>query len=260
MAKLTQEFESSTKDLAVEDLACMEDLVKNYLEYQEHYKRSQTLQEDQKLIQDIILPAFEHMCVVEITRENIKALHQKLEGTPYQANRVLALLNKMFSFAVLWLWREDNPVAGIERYPEQRKRHLERKELDQLWSIFDSHTDNLSAYALKFLALTGARKSEVLQATWNQIDLEQGIWTKPASLTKQQKKECVPLSEKAIEILQSVKQLNPQQTLYVFANQNEDEALKTFKTFWKTTLEEAKLSGIRFSDLRQAYFSPLLTA
>ena len=54
MTKLTQEVESSTKDLAVEDLASMEDLVKNYLEYQGRYKRPQTLQEDQKLIQDII--------------------------------------------------------------------------------------------------------------------------------------------------------------------------------------------------------------
>lgn len=260
MAKLTQEFENSVDDLTIEDLASLEDLVKNYLEYQGHYKRPQTLQEDQKLIQDIILPTFCHTCVAEITREDIEALHQKLERTPYQANRVLSLLSKMFSFAVLWLWREDNPAIGIERYPEQRERPLDKKVLDQLWDVLDSHPDNLASHALKFLTLTGARKSEVLQATWNQIDLEQGIWTKPASLTKQEKRECVPLSEKAIEVLQSVKQLNPQQTFYIFANQNGDEPLKTFKTFWKTALEETKLSGIRFSDLRQAYFSPLLTA
>ena len=260
MTKLTQEFESSTEDLTIEDLASMEDLVQNYLEYQGRYKRPQTLQEDQKLIQDIILPTFCHTCVAEVTREDIQALHQKLEGTPYQANRVLSLLSKMFSFAVLWLWREDNPVIGIKRYPEQRERPLDKKALDQLWDVFDSHPNNLASHALKFLMLTGARKSEALHTTWDQIDLEQGIWIKPAAITKQQKKECVPLSEKAIEILQSVKQLNPQQTLYVFANQNEDEPLKTIKTFWETALEEAKLSGIRFSDLRQAYFSPLLTA
>lgn len=146
----------------------------------------------------------------------------------------------------------------LQRYPEQRERPLDKKVLDQLWDVFNSHSDNLASHALKFLTLTGARKSEVLQATWNQIDLEQGIWTKPASLTKQQKKECVSLSEKAMEVLQSVKQLNPQQTFYVFANQNEDGPLKTLKTFWKTALEEAKLSGIRFSDLRQACFSLLL--
>ncbi|MBL8675946.1 MAG: tyrosine-type recombinase/integrase [Alphaproteobacteria bacterium] len=259
MTKLTQQFESSADDLTIEGLAFMEDLVKNYLEYQGRYKRPQTLQEDRKLIQDIILPTFCHTCVAEITREDIEVLHQKLEETPYQANRVLSLLSKMFSFAVLRLWREDNPAHDIKRYPEQRERPLDKKTLDKLWDVFDSHPDNLASHALKFLTLTGARKSEVLQATWNQIDLEQGIWTKPASLTKQQKKECVTLSEEAIEVLQSVKQLNPQQTLYVFANQNEDGPLKTLKTFWKIALEEAKLSGIRFSDLRQACFSPLLT-
>lgn len=258
MPKLTQQFlESPTEGITIEDLASMEDLVKNYLEHQSRYKRPQTLQEDQKLIEDIILPALGHTCVADITRADIEALHKKLEGTPHQANRILSLLGKMFSLAVLWFWREDNPVIGIERYPEQRERHLDKKELNQLWDIFDSHPDNLAAHALKFLALTGARKSEVLQATWDQIDLKQGIWAKPSSLTKQRKKEDIPLSEKAVEILQSVKKLHPQQTLYVFTNQNEDEPLREIKIFWKTALEKAKLSGFRIHDLRHTYTSQL---
>jgi integrase len=261
MAKLTHQFlESSTENLSLEDFASIEDLAKNYLEYQGCSKSPQTLQEDQKLIGNIILPAFGYACVTDITREDIIALHQKLKGTPYQANRVLALLNKMFSLAVLWLWRKDNPASGVEKYPEQRERHLDKKEFDQLWDIFDSHPDNLAAHALKFLALTGARKSEVLHATWDQIDLEQGMWTKPISLTKQHRKESISLSEKAIEILQNIQKLNPQQTRYVFANQDEDKPLKEIKAFWKTALEEAKLSGLRLSDLRQAFFSPLLRA
>ncbi|OJW49642.1 MAG: hypothetical protein BGO67_03810 [Alphaproteobacteria bacterium 41-28] len=258
MPKLTQQFfESSAEDTTIEDLASMEDLVKNYIEYQRCYKRPQTLQEDQKLIQDIILPALGLKCVIDITREDIETLHKKLEKTPHQANRVLSFLGKMFSLSVLWLWREGNPAIGIERYPEQRERHLDKKELDQLWDVFSSHPENLAAHALKFLALTGARKSEVLQATWDQFDLEQGIWTKPSSLAEQQKKEDIPLSEKAIEVLQSVKKLNPYQTLYVFTNQNEDNLLREIKIFWKTALEKAKLNGFRIHDLRHICASQL---
>lgn len=256
MPKSTQQcFDSSKEVMTIEALTSMEDLAKNYLEHQRYYKRPQSLQEDQKLIEDIILPAFGHLCVVDITREGIKAFYKKLEGTPHQANRILSLLSKMLSLGVLWFWREGNTAIGIERYPEQRERHLDKKELDQLWDVFDSHPDNLAAHALKFLALTGARKSEVLQATWDQIDLEQGIWTKPSSLTKQRMKEEISLSEKAIEVLQSVKKLNPQQTIYAFTNQNEDEPLREIKRFWKMTLKEAKLSGFRIHDLRHTYAS-----
>jgi integrase len=54
--------------------------------------------------------------------------------------------------------------------------------------------------------LTGARKSEVLNATWEMFDLENGIWTKPSSHTKQRKLHRVPLGGHAINLLQQIKQ------------------------------------------------------
>ena len=53
--------------------------------------------------------------------------------TPYRANRVLALLSKMFSLAVVWAYRADNPAKGIERYQEApRERFLSPMELERL--------------------------------------------------------------------------------------------------------------------------------
>ena len=178
---------------------------------------------------------------------------------PHQANRVLTLLSKMFTLAVAWRWKNNNPAIGIEKYPEEkRERWLTEEELTRLWTALDSRSDCLAAYVYKFLILTGARKSEVLQATWNQFDLEKRIWTKPSHLTKQQ--EHVPLSEKAIEVLQSVKKRIPKESLYVFTDSSEAKPLKKINIVWKTVLKEAKLSGIRLSDLRHVCFSPPLTA
>ncbi len=264
MPKLTKKVVENSTEYQEEtegiDLASIEDLAKNYLEYYSCHKTHKSSREDKKLLEEIILPALGHMQVASVTREDIEALHQKFETTPYQANRVLALLSKMLSLAVTWLWRGNNPTIGIERYPEQQERCLDEKELNQLWDALDSHPDNLAAYALKFLALTGARKSEVLQATWDQLDFKKGIWTKPSHLTKQQKQEHIPLSEKAIEVLQSVKKRIPKGTRYVFTDPSEDKPLKEINTFWKTVLEGAKLSSVRISDLRHVCFSPLLTA
>jgi hypothetical protein len=63
-----------------------------------------------------------------------------MKKTPYQANRLLALLSKMLSLAVKWGWRSDNPVKGIERFQEERRhRWLSDHELSQLLSVLIAH-------------------------------------------------------------------------------------------------------------------------
>ena len=104
-----------------------------------------------------------------------------MKGTPYQANRVRALLSKMFSLAVGWEWRADNPVTGIEKFPENARDHwLREEELQRLVAVLARHPNQRAANIVRLLILTGARKSEVMGATWDQFDLERGVWTKPA--------------------------------------------------------------------------------
>ena len=258
MTKPTKQFFENSKKCQSKPqyFASLENFVRKYLEHQVCYKRPETLQEDQKLLQDIILPVLGHIKIQSVTQNDIEKLHKKLKKTPYQATRVLALLSKMFSLAIAWEGRDDNPTIGIEqRYPEQQDRCLDEKALKQLWGVLDSHPDHLATHALKFLTLTGARKSEVLQTTWDQLDLKKRIWAKPSLLTKQKKEELIPLSEKAIKVLQSVRKLRPQESLYVFFDRSEAKHLKEINMFWKIALGEAKLHGIRISDLRRVYAS-----
>jgi len=66
----------------------------------------------------------------------------------------------------------------------------------------------ISALALEFAILTAARTSEVLKATWGEVDLVKAIWTRPAPRMKGRKEHRVPLSPRAVEILESVKPLD----------------------------------------------------
>ncbi|HCC25382.1 MAG TPA: site-specific integrase, partial [Holosporales bacterium] len=192
----------------VSRLATMADLAQDYIERHGYKKRRRSLQGDQGLLTNVILPNLGRLKVLHVTRQDIESLHKNLQTTPYKANHSLALLSKMFSLAVAWGWRDDNPVQGIERFQEEKRdRWLNDEELQRLFSVLDQHPNHLTAYVFKFLLLTGARKGEALGATWNQFDLEKGVWTKPAHLTKQNKKEHLPLSDKALEVLQSVKRL-----------------------------------------------------
>jgi len=65
----------------------------------------------------------------------------------------------------------------------------------------------VSALALEFTILTGARSGEVLGATWDEIDLGAAMWTVPAERMKAAKEHRVPLSPRAVEILEQVKRL-----------------------------------------------------
>jgi integrase len=64
---------------------------------------------------------------------------------------------------------------------------------------------SVSNLALEFLILTAARTGEVIGAKWNEFDLQTAIWTVPASRMKAKREHRVPLTERALEILETVK-------------------------------------------------------
>src|SRR5262249_39109372 len=104
-------------------------------------------------------------------------LHLSLKDTPYQANRVLALLSKMLSLADIRGWRSDNPVKGMKRFHEERRdRWLSDEELRRLTIALQEHPNQRAANRLQLL--TGARLGEVLTARRDAFDLERGVWRK----------------------------------------------------------------------------------
>jgi hypothetical protein len=105
----------------------MNDLARDYFEfYADKSKRASSLRIDHGMLDGLVLPKFGRLPVSAITSRDVESLHASLRGTPYRANRVLALLSKMFSLANRWhiqnpVWRADNPVAGIVHFPEQKR-------------------------------------------------------------------------------------------------------------------------------------------
>ena len=63
--------------------------------------------------------------VEEITHADVDALHRRVgRSAPYMANRLVALLSRMFGLAVRWGWRADNPAKGIERNQEMKRQRF----------------------------------------------------------------------------------------------------------------------------------------
>ncbi len=116
-----------------------------------------------------------------MSHRDIEALHRRVSvDATYQANRTVALLSRMFNLSVRWGWRADDPAKGIERNQEtKRHRYLSADELASLMRALAEHRDRQAANVFRLLLLTGARRGEVLACRWNDLDLTEGVWTKP---------------------------------------------------------------------------------
>src|SRR5262249_49359571 len=95
-------------------------------------KKPKSFREDKRLIEKIIVPRFGSRKVTELSRGEVSELHHNLGETPTQANRVTALLRKMFNLAEDWGLRGDgtNPCRHVEQFKEsKRRRFLSSDEL-----------------------------------------------------------------------------------------------------------------------------------
>ena len=138
-------------------------------------KRPSTVRDYTSILTLLIRPALGSTKVADVRRADIDKLHTKIaQDAPYRANRTVAVLSKMFALAIVWEMRTDNPVIGIERAPEEkRQRFLSPGEITRLGAALASHPERAYANAVRLLLLTGARRGEVLGASWDQFDLAQ---------------------------------------------------------------------------------------
>lgn len=236
------------------------DLAEEYLEmYAKTNKRPKSYREDKNMLVRIILKRWSDKRVEEITTHDVQFLHHELRKTPYMANRVRALLSKMFNIAIQWKWLNDNPVNGVQKYQEQkRNRWLSDEEMERLWESLEEYSNQRVAKAIWLLVLTGSRRSEVLNATWDQFDLEKGVWTKPAHTTKQKRMEHLPLSSQAIDLLKGMKETA--EGKHLFPGRVPGQPLQDIKRGWQTVCKKAGLQDVRIHDLRHTHASHLVSS
>lgn len=221
-------------------------------------KRPNSARNDRSMLDRHVLPKLGKMKVHEVGSSDIAKLHNSLCDRPYQANRVLALISKMFSLAVRWDFRSDNPAHGIEKFHEEKRtRWLSDEELSRLVSALDVHPNQVAADAIRLQLLTGARIGEVLAAKWEEIDLVRGVWTKPSHHTKQKRTQHLPLSRAAIELLRVMKQRGG---AYLVPSPRREGPMTDLKHFWRAIKKTAKLENYRIHDNRHSHASHLVSS
>ncbi|MCA0058027.1 tyrosine-type recombinase/integrase [Mesorhizobium sp. B261B1A] len=243
--------------------------------YQDHFDR---------LINPLIGSAKIHL----VTKSDVSSMHRKIaksgqggrrrEGS---ANRVLTTLSSMFGFAS----REDvlpdnfvNPVTRVERYPENYTAHyLTLEELTKvgaalkmgetigiLWRIGETARgskhlakpenrrtiiDPHAAAAVRLLLLTGARKGEILNLRWDEVDFERKLLLLPDSKTGE---KTIPLNSFALAVLANIPRIGP----YVIPGRRDpDKPRGNIQKTWLSILRQAGIPHARIHDLRHTHAS-----
>lgn len=224
-------------------------------------KREKSAAMDRSMLDRFVLPVLGRKKISAVSSVEIQRLHNGLKATPYQANRVLALVSKMFSLAVNWGWRADNPAKGIGKFHEEaRHRWLSEAELTRLKQALDVHPNQTAANAIRLQLLTGARIGEVLTARWKDFDLLRGVWIKPSHHTKQKRTEHLPLSKAAVALLEAVKRGADEGHPFLFPGRKPGEPIKDLKKFWVRTMSSAGLEDYRIHDNRHTHASQLVSS
>lgn len=218
--------------------------------------RSRT--EYRRLIGKLLPTAFGRTPITQVSRSDIARLHLKLKDTPYQANRLLAVLSKFFNWCEKFGYRADrsNPAYHVEKFREEkRKRYLSEKEIARLGEVLAEletqvASDPYVIAAIRLLALTGARLNEILTLRWGDVDFDNSKLDLEDSKTG---KKSIYLNAPSLSVLNSV----PRQPSnhFVICGAKAGSHLVNLQKPWRRIRALAELDDVRLHDLRHTFAS-----
>lgn len=223
-------------------------------EHAEPHKKASSVAQDRRLIDRRVLPALGTTKADAVTRDDVMRLHHSLCATPYEANRSLALLSKLFSLAEAWRVRplNSNPCSHVKRFAERkRERFFSAEELGRLGKALaeaeNAQTEKPGAIAaIKLLAFTGCRRGEVLALRWEDVDLEGGVLRLPDAKAGAR---TVALGTPAATLLAELPR-NGKHVVHSAFSSDRTLSCSALEDAWDRIRTSAKIPDARLHDLR----------
>ncbi len=180
-----------------------------------------------------------------------------IRGGRAVARGAIVSLSSCYSWAVAQELVADNPVTKVKKLaPTKRERFLSEKEAAALLDALNAMEAERSlpkyyADAIRLLLLTGARKREITELEWSEIDLKRGLIKLPPARSKTGEK-LIHLSAPAAAILSAC----PQGERFVFpAPTDPTRPAQELQKAWQRVRSRAGLASLRLHDLRHSYAS-----
>ena len=212
--------------------------------------------EYRRSVELFIKPSLGTFKVGDVKRADIAKLHHDMNAIPYQANRTLGVLSKMFNLSEVWGIRPDgsNPCRHVRKYPERkRERYLTADEMGRLGAVLSEAERDGSEpapviAAIRLLMLTGARLGEIQTLKWEYV--RNGYIALPDSKTGAKR---IELGAEARDTLECIKRIpgNP----YVIAGTIEGQHWTDLQRPWRRIRAKAELPDLRIHDMRHSFAS-----
>jgi|LGOV01.1.fsa_nt_gb integrase len=193
------------------------------------------------------------------TDDVLKVLNPIWQKRPETASRLRGRIERVLDYAKARGWRSgENPAlwrGHLKSILPARTKLSRGHHAAMPYKDVPAFVERLrgleaiSARALEFLILTAARSGEVREATWEEFDLEAGIWTVPASRMKAGKEHRVPLSGRALEIVDELQKL--QVSDFVFPGQRADRPMSNMA--YAMLMRRLKLGQYTVHGFRSAF-------
>lgn len=169
-----------------------------------------------------LYPKIGELCIRDIEPKRfLDALEKcKKERGVKTADRIRQTAAQVFEHAILKSKTQVNPAALLKRWAKipraVNRPHLVENEIHELIDAIDAYSGEfITKLAAKLLLLTFTRKTELLEATWDEFYLPNAKWIIPAERMKMKDVHIVPLSKQSLETLEMLRPLSCG-SLYVF--------------------------------------------
>lgn len=200
-----------------------------------------------------ILPAFRNRLLTEITPDDLRALCAKVKarGAPATAVHVRDIVKLIFAFAILHGEKVLNPAdevgpASIATFVP-KDRALSPAEIRVMLGQLE-HVPTLPTIRLgmKLFLLTMVRKGELQDATWDEVDFENAVWSIPKERMKRSKPHNVYLAQQAIDILVALKTCAGNSKYLLPSRYDADAPMSraTFNRITTAVVAQAKKAGL----------------
>ena len=210
---------------------------------------SDKTKKDYKDLLRLYLDGIEGKRLSVIERNEIKAIHARTtKKSAAQADRVVAVVSAVFTFMLAHeQFAGQNPATRIQKNPApSRDRFLQADELTPFFKALSESTNEIMRDFFLLALLTGARRANVSEMRWGDIDLEVGVWR--IAKTKNGTPQSVTLSPEAVTVLQSRRAGGGE---YVFPGDGKTGHIVEPKKAWATLLKAAGIGNLRIHDLRR---------
>ncbi len=221
--------------------------------YMENHSRprKKSWREDQRVLRSYFQPILT-LKASECSREIISKWHQRVGSDHgyYQANRCLALVSSIYGWAIrLGYWDGQNPARAISRFREEpRSRFLSTSELARIDSALEAETNLYWQAYFRLSLLLGSRRSELLRAKWEHVNLIDAVWTLPT--TKAGGIHRLPLPAAAVRLFEALP--SRFKSAWAFPSEKRsDQPLCNVNKAWSRIRNRAGLPDVRIHDLRR---------